>query len=188
MASSFEDIKGDPTRQALGSLQGYAYQIYASTKAWIELKSNETLFLEVAEDYATAVGQAINNVQVKNTGASLTLNSAGARAAIESLVKLTALNPNKCVNLRYLTTAQEGIERSLVDKINGIGGIAYWRRAAQGADIQPLRARLEAMALNEETKSFINVRSDEELRGELVRRLIWDCEQVDLSVLIIAKN
>lgn len=44
--------KGDLAREAIDALGGYVYQIYQSALAWIELRPEEFLFLEVAEDYA----------------------------------------------------------------------------------------------------------------------------------------
>jgi hypothetical protein len=45
---------GDPSREAVASLRGYAYQLYTSALAWIDLRNGEELYLEVAEDYAVA--------------------------------------------------------------------------------------------------------------------------------------
>jgi hypothetical protein len=58
-----EPPKGDPAAQAIASLRGYAYQLYASGLAWMSLSDGEELFLEVAQDYATAVRDALAAVQ-----------------------------------------------------------------------------------------------------------------------------
>ena len=42
--------QGDVARQAVAALRGYAFQLYGSVLAWLELKEGEDLFLEVAED------------------------------------------------------------------------------------------------------------------------------------------
>ena len=59
---------GDPSREAVASLRGYAYQLYASALAWLDLGIEEELHLEVAEDYAIAASDALKAVQVKDTG------------------------------------------------------------------------------------------------------------------------
>ena len=41
--------QGDVARQAVAALRGYAFQLYGSVLAWLELKEGEDLFLEVAE-------------------------------------------------------------------------------------------------------------------------------------------
>lgn len=61
---------GDKERQAIDSLRGYAYQIAASTVAWLDLDDTARLYLEVAEDYATLAADKLNAVQVKDTKAS----------------------------------------------------------------------------------------------------------------------
>ena len=40
---------GDPAAHAIASLRGYAYQLYASALAWLDLKPGEELHLEVAQ-------------------------------------------------------------------------------------------------------------------------------------------
>ncbi len=39
-------------RQAVDSLRGYVYQVYQTLLAWLDLNVDETLLLEIAEDYA----------------------------------------------------------------------------------------------------------------------------------------
>ena len=68
---------GDPRRQAVDSLRGYAYQLYVSALAWLRLQSEERLYLEVAEDFAVVSREALEGVQVKDTSGSgrVTINS-----------------------------------------------------------------------------------------------------------------
>ena len=60
-------LHSDTSREAIHALRGYIYQIYHSALAWLELESEEFLFLEVAEDYAKVAQDALNTVQVKET-------------------------------------------------------------------------------------------------------------------------
>jgi hypothetical protein len=92
-------VSGDPTRQAVGALRGYAYQIYVSAIAWLQLRENQELYLEVAEDYAVAANGALIAVQVKDTAASgsVTLGSSQAAALLDSLVQLKQRNPDRRV-------------------------------------------------------------------------------------------
>ena len=55
---------GDPERQAVAALRGYAYQLAASALAWVNLSEDEELYLEVAEDYAVVAQEALEAVQV----------------------------------------------------------------------------------------------------------------------------
>ena len=76
---------GDPSREAVASLRGYAYQLYASALAWLDLGIEEELHLEVAEDYAIAASDALKAVQVKDTGpTAVTINTQDVRDTIVS--------------------------------------------------------------------------------------------------------
>jgi hypothetical protein len=126
---------GEAERQAIDSLRGYAYQVAASTAAWLDLDDSTHLYLEVAEDYATVAAGVLNAVQVKDTRASarITLNSQSVRDAIANYVKLVALNPGHGVQLRYLTTSVIAAEGRIADRPAGEAGLLYWRKAASGS-------------------------------------------------------
>ena len=169
--------KGDASRQAVAALRGYGYQIYASALAWLALGDGETLHLEVAEDFAVATRDAIAGTQVKDTAPSgaVTLRSAGVRAAIDSFVDLVLRNPGRQVSLYYLTTSKLGIERSAEDRVGEDAALAYWRRAAAGADVKPLRVMLGRLELAHATRSHLEAMSDEEFRAGFLARIHWHC-------------
>ena len=83
---------GDPSARAIASLRGYAYQLYASGLAWLELRPSQELYLEVAQDYAVATQEALRAVQVKDTTARVTINSEGVRHALDGFVDLVERN------------------------------------------------------------------------------------------------
>lgn len=168
-------VQGDPKRQAIASLRGYAYQLYASALAWVSLKSGDTLYLEVAEDYATLVRDTLNAVQVKDTPTSrITINNSYVQEAITGFVDLVELNPSHNVNLRFLTTSEIGLERDTSDRIEGEAVLQYWRRAARAADVAPMRSALLRSTTSDRVRRFINERGDEALRADLLRRIHWD--------------
>lgn len=166
---------GDPAGQAVDSLRGYAYQLYASALAWLELSAGEDIYLEVAQDYATAARDALNAVQVKDVQANITINSADVRQAIDDFVDLVKRNPARRVSLRFLTTSEIGREREITDQVAGQPTLKYWREAAAGADVLPLRKILGRLKLNDETKAYISASNDEQLRSDLLGRISWDC-------------
>jgi hypothetical protein len=169
--------QGDIARQAVAALRGYAFQLYGSALAWLELKDGEDLFLEVAEDYAVLAQDALRAVQAKETRASgtVTLNSTGVKDAISSFVDLTHRNPERKVSLRYFTSSPIGLEQKTSDRVCGISGLEYWISVARGADVAPLRDRLLRLELSEQTRSYIEGLDDEGLRDKLIRRVTWDC-------------
>src|SRR6266540_4579555 len=75
-------LPGDPARQAVSSIRGYAYQIWRTVERWIRLKEGETLFIECAEDFDVATPEHTTAVQVKNTEAKISLASKDAHDAI----------------------------------------------------------------------------------------------------------
>lgn len=168
---------GDPARQAVAALRGYAYQLYMSGLAWIALPDGAVLYLEVAEDYAVATRRALNGTQVRDTEGSgtITLQSEWARATIDSFVDLVARNPGRVVSLHYLTTSKIGVERETAHRINGQPALDYWRRAAAGAELAPLRGLIEALDLREATTTYLRSLSDEAFRRDLLQRVHWQC-------------
>lgn len=180
-----DEPTGDPKRQAIASLRGYAYQLYVSAIAWINLRKDERLYLEIAEDYAIAADNVLKGIQVKDTAQSgkVTINSEDVRDSIDAFVDLLERNPDYAVFFRFLTTSEIGTEKKLEHQVNGEAVLVYWRRAAAGADIAPLRAVLEKIAFSERVHFFINSRNDEELRRDLLRKIHWDCGQADLETV-----
>lgn len=172
-------------RQAVSSLRGYAYQIYQSLSAWLLLGEDETLLLEVAEDYAVLARDALSAVQVKDTAASrtVTLKSASIRDALNSFWNFQSSNPKKSVKFRYLTTSAIGKEASLSFP-DGIPGLKYWRVAARdGSDVEPIRRALLSMTLSDDLREFVEKSSPEQLRQRLLRQVSWDCGAEDISTL-----
>ncbi|WP_155888550.1 hypothetical protein [Inquilinus limosus] len=167
--------QGDPAGQAVASLKGYAYQLYVSALAWLNLGGDEELYLEVAQDYATAAKGALKAVQVKDTRAKVTIKSSDIRQAIDDFVDLIKRNPEKEIALRFLTTSKIGTEQKVEDRAAGEPTLKYWEKAAGGADIGPLRKILERIDLNDITKQYIKAFTDEQLRNQLLRRIFWDC-------------
>jgi len=168
---------GDPARQAVAALRGYAYQLYASGLAWLALPDGAILYLEVAEDYAVATRDALHGAQVRDTERSgnITLQSEWARGTIDAYVDLVARNPGRAVSLHYLTTSAIGLEREKAHRIDGQPALDYWRRAAAGAELAPLRTLIEALDLRETTTTYLKSLSDEAFRRDLLQRIHWQC-------------
>ena len=176
---------GDVARQAVASLRGYAYQALATALAWLDIDENGRLFLEVAEDYAAIVGQALCAVQVKDTGgsSSVTLNSVSIRKAVTAFVDLVERNPDVRVDLRFFTTSEIGTENDLADRPGGMPGLEYWKKVGAGADPAPLRTMLESDRFPESVREYSKACDDAALRRDLIRRIRWECGQPDFEML-----
>ncbi|MEY9459727.1 hypothetical protein ABH973_000140 [Bradyrhizobium ottawaense] len=174
---------GDAEREAIASLGGYTYQVAAAALAWLDLPDGARLYLEVAEDYATLAEQVLSAVQVKDTAGSgsVTLNSENVRDAVNAFVGLVASNPGRQVLFRYFTTSAIGTERKIEDRPGGQPGLVYWRKAAAGADIAPLKAILLSDNYSEVVRKFVGARDDTALRRDLLQKIHWDCGKPDLA-------
>jgi hypothetical protein len=172
---------GDPSTQAVAALGGYAYQLYASGIAWVSLRSDETLYLEIARDYAVATANALKTVEVKRTTASITLNSPLVRDALASFVDLTHRNSDRTVYFHYLTTSDIGQEKTSKTRADGQPALAYWRRAAAGAPVEPLRTAMLSADIAEPVRRYIETLDDEGLREQFLRRIHWDCGQPGIN-------
>jgi hypothetical protein len=96
---------GDPATRAVASLRGYAYQLYVSGLAWLNVRADQYLYLEVAKDYAIVAADALRAIEVKDTPfASITINSEDVRDTLDHFVDLVERNPKRRVDLRFLCT------------------------------------------------------------------------------------
>lgn len=177
--------EADSARHAVAALRGYAYQVLATTLAWIDIDEKTRLFLEVAEDYALVANQALTAAQIKDTAASgpVTLNTQSVRDAVASFVDLADRNPNMQVELRFLTTSEIGNEKAAVDRPQGIAGLKYWKKVASGADVSPLRTLLQSEKFPGSVRDFVESRDDASLRRDLIGRIRWDCGRPDLATI-----
>ncbi len=169
-------LESDAIRQAIPVLKGYPYQIWQSIHHWINLKNDEVLVLEGAEDVDILGPARAETVQTKETKASgtVTLNSNDVIDAIAHFWDHQKMNASRVVRLRFLTTSERGTEK---DPRFAIGkGLDYWDRARR-ADVAlvPLREFFQDHnKLPETVKKFIVESSDEELREGLIKRIVWD--------------
>ncbi|PMR74494.1 hypothetical protein [Billgrantia endophytica] len=176
----------DVSRQATASLRGYVYQLHASAAAWLALRADDELYLEVAEDYTEllreqgAVDDVLKATQVKDTRESgaVTLNSPDVLNAIESLHRLRACNLGREVRFVFLTTSRIGQEWK--DALpSGVAGLTAWEAAASGRDVEELRAALLQRTLSEELRTFVTNSLPEQLRAELLSPLVFACGAQD---------
>lgn len=168
-------------RQAVDALRGYRYQLVHSALAWLRLPRDGVLYLEIAEDYAQAIGASLTATQVKATADPITSNTAAVRRAIDEFFDLSSRNLDLTVSVQFLTTSELGTERNSEDRIDGSGALSYWNRVAVGADVAPLRARLEQMHLGDRARAFLATADDETVRNDLVRRIDWVGGAPDLA-------
>ena len=179
---------GDPAREAIDSLRGYVYQIYQSALAWTDIKGDEFLFLEVAEDFAIAATNALEAVQVKETIGRVTINSDDIVTSIDSFVELQEKNPTLNVSLRHLTTSKIGREKSPKHRIGEMSTLVAWRNLAKTGELSDLRRILSNSKLSTKSKQFIADLNDADLREKFLKRIHFDCGAPDSRFLLRQLN
>lgn len=173
---TLKPLESNSKRQAVPTLRGYAYQIWQSLYQWLNLKDNEVLYLEGAEDYDLLGPTRTETVQIKDKRASgnITLNSDDVIEAISNYWQHQEQNKDRLIYFRFLTTAERGNEKN--PSFNTGHGLDYWDSCRNDKmDIQPLRAFLSNHPkLPKQLKEFIKNAEEVELRNRLVKRIIWD--------------
>lgn len=174
---------GDPKRQAVNALRGYAYQLYVSALAWVRLRQGERLYLEVAEDYAIVANDSVIGVQVKDTAGSgtVTINSQDVRDALDNFLDLVERNRDSQITFRYLTTSAIGTEREVAHRADGEAVLKYWSEAARTAEVKPLREAILKAEISDRLNTFIQARTDEQLRRDLLQKITWDCGEPGIA-------
>ena len=159
------------------------YQLYQSALAWTELKHDEFLYLEVAEDYSIVAKGALQAFQVKKTTGRVTINSDDIIATIDSFVELQEKNPGLKVALRHLTTSTIAKEKKLEHRVGKVAALIAWRNLAKAGDLSSLRRVLGKSKLSKKSKDFIESLNDEDLREKFLKRIHFDCGEPESSFL-----
>ncbi len=183
MSVPHETPSGDPAREAIDSLGGYVYQIYQSALAWTEIKDDEFLYLEVAEDFAVLANKALEAVQVKETASPVTIVSDDIVASIDSFIELQEKNPSLSVSLRHLTTSTISKEKSPKHRIGQTPTLTAWRKLAKAGELTDLRRILEISKLSDKSKKYIKTLNDTNLREKFLKRIHFDCGALDSRFL-----
>jgi tetratricopeptide (TPR) repeat protein/DNA replication protein DnaC len=175
-------LDSDPRRQAADSIRGFAFQIWHSVHAWLDLGPDEILFLEGAEDIDVVSETAATTIQVKDTAASITLRSESVVDAINHFWELREQNPGRKISFRYLTRSAIGIEKGHPFGAR-LGGLEIWKRSIK---VPNLFESLRTFLLNEKRVSasllnFLANASAEVVLSDLITPLSWDTKQPDVS-------
>ena len=181
--STSPKFKTDPQRDATDSIRGYVYQAYQSVLAWMQLKENEILVLEGAEDFDVRCGASVTTTQVKDVICNLTLRSQAVVDSLNNFWTHCESNPDYEIILRFLTTADAGQEQGSPFG-SGQKGLEYWNSSdSAGIDIELLRIFLLTLSLKPELASFVRTATGGVLREKLFRRIKWDMGSKPIEAL-----
>ena len=176
-----QPLANEPAREASASLRGYAFQIWRSVLAWIELSERERLYLEGSEDYDRIDELSAETVQIKDVKANLTLRSPDVVEAIDNAWSNQQRNLRHAIRFRFLTTADPAIEKGAPFGVN-VSGLKLWRSCRLSADVVERERDARAIStflLNEgkisaALQSFLRKATDAELWQKLIAPIEWD--------------
>ncbi len=175
------DLIGIDGSEATASKGGYLYQDYATALAWLRLKPNELLRIEIAEDYAEQDDDGATLTQVRRVKRSLTLP--GAVPFLNNVLRHIANNPSQQLTFVYLTTASVGKEKGDIFPADQCG-IDLWNAVKKGAAPDTLVAGLRKLvnkgALLHE---FLERNSPTEVVEKLVAHIVWAVDALELDPL-----
>lgn len=202
MSDSPEILKGDPARAAPDLHRGLNYQIWLSVEAWINLKEDELLHLEGAEDFDILTRSTGIMAQAKATAENITLRSRAVIEAIENFWLVSANHPGKHVKFRFITTSSIAVE-----KRNPFGqkraGLILWKECVAKADLE-LAGRLQSFLANDAAISrklsqrraaampgsptqplldFLRSAPPDEFMLRLLRPMAWETDGPDEEVI-----
>ncbi len=152
-----------------------------SLAAWLELRADEQLWLEVSEDFSVQSANMTTDFQVKSSRAasgptSYSLQSADVRAALHRFWERANENVDVDCRLTFIANGKASRERDHPFPDN-IPGLLYWQRAAMDGDTAPIRAALSVLFCDEPLGAWVAENpSDAELRQRLLRRVQWALE------------
>ncbi len=177
-------VPSDPARQAVASLDGYAYQIWRTVLEWLLLKDAAELELEGNEDIDLLRPGIATSVQVKNTAGSggITLRSGDVVDAINNFWRARAKNPSIDLSVRFLSTSGSTFEKER--PFGALHGLQVWRAAQRR--LQPetdleatvqIRAFLTLLpSIDTDLKSWLNQSQPQVVLTDLLCKIHWDLD------------
>jgi tetratricopeptide (TPR) repeat protein len=168
-------LPADPKRQADAMFRGCEYQVWQTVNAWTDLKSDQLLFVEGAEDFDLVAPDGAVAIQVKNAVQPISLRSKDVQDAIQHYWELRASHSNTRVYLRFLTRATIAVERDAPFG-QGVAGLSLWMRPE--LTDQECKALSDFLAsldrVGQDLKQWLPAASPAQIRGELIEGITWE--------------
>ena len=184
-------LEGNSNRRANDSIRGFVYQLWVAVDAWIDLKSDEILYVEGAEDIDILENDNAQTIQVKDNKASgkLSLGNAKAIEAINNFWELKCKNEGIKIHFKYLTTAEIAFEKSGDKKCKGI---EVWDLCRKEKD-KDLDAKityiknlllLKPKHLSSSLRDFLEASNNAQIKAELIDEFEWIYNQPELENIV----
>jgi hypothetical protein len=184
MATTIGANKG----QADHVLAAFRYQLLRSLDAWLGLRADEVLWLEIEEDFSVVSADAATHIQVKHSVAAAgpkprSLHSSDVCDVLRRYWVRSNQGLDNKSQVAFIANSGAAREQKLTFPANA-PGLEYWGIAALDADTAPIREALATVFAGEPIGEWIaGTPSDEELRARLLRRVQWILNALDAAPL-----
>lgn len=128
-------LQGIAIRQAESLHKGIAYQHWHTVHAWINIRPEEEIYIERAEDFDRISPSAATGNQIKLRSSRISLNSKEVASALAHAFDLFERHPGRPFSYRLTTNAAP---REEVGSPFGAGkmGLEVWKTALESQDAQ----------------------------------------------------
>jgi len=178
-------LRANPKRQAIASIGGTLYQIWASIETWLSLTSpNQALYLEGAEDFDIAQAESATSVQVKRRKDTISLAKKVVVDTLDEFWNTIERNPTRDISFHYLTTSTVATESDA--SFGGLAGIDAWRVAQSSPQMAGHLARylVDKLKPTSPLRSFLSRSGEDEVQERFIRKVSWLTNQPDIREVI----
>jgi tetratricopeptide (TPR) repeat protein len=173
---------------ASDTLAGFRFQLLNSLAAWLDLKGQQQLWLERSEDYSVVGDKLQTDVQAKHSQPSTnpsghSLQSHDVRSSLSRFWERSTRRDGIKNRLVFLSNRGVSSERDFPFP-DDLPGLEYWKRAAAGGDVAPLRRALRELFADQPLGKWLATDPpDDEVRNRLLRRVIFAVSEAPLGEL-----
>ena len=184
-------LDADPKRQAPDALRGYLYQAWQALHAWLDLKDEQVLYLEGAEDFDVIDDSSGKPVQVKDTSANITLRTQSVTDAICHYWKLSKAHFDKSIEFKYLTRASITCEKSSPFGKNR-SGLSLWQECHGDVEIVAALAKFlcEDAAIKPRLPvdliKFLSESAPHDVHARMIKPMMWLTDSPPITSVVKA--
>ena len=175
-------LPADSRRQANAMLAACDYQVWQTVGAWLDLRGDNLLFVEGAEDFDVVGAGKGETTQVKASPDPISLGQKSAQEALNNFWRLKKASPTISISYRFLTRAPFTVERDEPFGA-GIAGLELWNRSVLAdAEVQSIGNFLcEQQHVSAELRTWLQHATSADIRRELIHRVLWQTHSPDIE-------
>jgi tetratricopeptide (TPR) repeat protein len=179
--SKSQPLPADRHRQANAMLAACDYQVWQTVGAWLDLRGDDVLYVEGAEDFDITGAEQGEAVQVKASDNPISLGQKGTQEALNNFWRLKQAAV-VLVSYRFLTRAPFTAERG--EPFGpGVAGLELWDRSVLAdAQVQSIANFLrEQQHVSAELRTWLQNAAASDIRSELIDCVIWQTQSPDIE-------